>query len=292
MATVQPLEVVSMAPNEMTDSQLRSPENTPTESRHVECKVCGQGFTEIWTVTTYQEYELAGVKRKISLLPECAERWGSDRGECRDCERVRKENEAIWAQEAAKAALREKCIELIGGEKPFKEFRFDSYRPQNESQRQALGTCSHFDPESENLLLIGPTGVGKTHLACATVLHFAEQSLAFWRYRITELLRMLRYERKAEEEEKLIRQLSRIPILLIEDLGAHKTTDWAGAMLWEIIDRRIENQRNGLIITSNLGRGKMSESMGDRVPSRLSGICKVITIDGEDFRVHKPLVLI
>jgi len=289
---VQPLEVDSMAQNEMTDSQQQSPESTQTEIRRVQCKICTQPFGEVWTLPVKQKFKIGNMEKEITLFPECKERWVSDRGECQDCERVRKEKEAILAQEAARDAIRAKCVELIGGEKPFKEFRFDLYRPRNESQRQALGACSHFDPENENLLLIGPTGVGKTHLACATVLHHAEQSLAFWRFRITELLRTLRYERKAEEEEKFIRQLSLIPILLIEDLGAHKTTDWAGAMLWEIIDRRIENQRNGLIITSNLGRGKMSESMGDRVPSRLSGICKVITIAGDDYRLNPDLQLI
>jgi DNA replication protein DnaC len=281
-----------MAQNEMMDSQQQNQGSTPTEPRHVECKACGQGFTEIWTLTTYQEYELAGVKRKISLLPECVERWVSDRGECKDCKQAREAKELIALRLAETLSLQKKCIELIGGEKPFKEFRFDSYQPRNESQRQALGACSHFDPSSENLLIIGPTGAGKTHLACATVLNHAERSLAFERHRITELLRVLRYERKAEDEEKYIRRLAELPILLIEDLGAQKTTDWAGAMLWEIIDRRLEKNQNGLIITSNLGRGKLAESMGDRVPSRLSGICKVITIDGEDFRLQKPLLLI
>lgn len=270
------------------DSQPQSPESTQIESRLVTCYVCQSAFTEIWTLPELHTYRIGSIEKTITLAPECHNRFVSDRGECRDCQDARLQREREARDELARIENEKKIMEHIGGEKPFRSFRIESYRPQNESQAKALSSCQLFNPSEDNFLLIGPTGVGKTHLAVATVLNLVNNKSAFFRFRVTELLRTLRFERKAREEEEFISSLVAAPILLLEDLGAHKETDWGTSILWEIIDRRIEAARNGLIVTSNIGRGKMAEAMGDRIPSRLSGICRIITIDGDDFRVKNP----
>jgi DNA replication protein DnaC len=270
------------------DMQRQSPENTRTESRLSTCQKCGGVFTELWTLPELRTFKIGTMEKTIEIVPEVVEQFVSARGECKPCEEAR---EKIEREEFFKRKRQEqegRWKEALGGEKPFRQFRIESYRPQNESQAKALSACQLFDQEKDNILLIGPTGVGKTHLACATVLNSAIGPSFLKRFRVTELLRTLRFERKAKEEEEYIKSLVEIPILLLEDLGAQKETDWGTSVLWEILDRRMEAGRNGLIVTSNIGRGKMAEVMGDRIPSRLSGICRVITIEGDDFRVKNP----
>lgn len=270
------------------DTQPLNPENIQTESRLSICRVCGKGFTELWTLPELRTFKVGTIEKTVEIMPECVDQFVSPYGECNGCQKIRREKELKISLNVKRKEQERIYIERMGGVKPFMEFRIELYQPQNESQKKALTACELFNPEEHNLLLIGPTGVGKTHLACATVIRSVMGPHSFYRYRVTNLLRTLRFERNAKEEEEFIKQLVEIPILLLEDLGAQKETDWGTSILWEILDRRMEIRRNGLIVTSNIGRGKMAEAMGDRIPSRLSGICQIITLDGNDYRVKNP----
>lgn len=261
------------------DTQQQNLENTRIKTREVHCATCQKVLTEKYTEPERKEvtilgrertfFDPGGVIEQVLWLGRCKECYGELSNEM---EKQRKIN------------ILQREIGHIGGPKPYYEFRFEKFTPRNNSQERALKICQEFDPKKENLLLIGPTGIGKTHLACAICLKFTD----YQRYRVTELLRELRYQRTAEEEDKIIRNFIGASILLIEDLGAQKETDWGTAILWEIIDRRIERNQNGLIITSNHGRGKLSQNMGDKIPSRLSSICKIVNIEGDDYRVKNP----
>ena len=102
---------------------------------------------------------------------------------------------------------------------------------------------------------------------------------------MTDLLRYLREIQTHEDEGAIFDSIVNSEILLIEDIGAHKETDWSTATLWDIIDKRIEKGINGLVVTSNFGRGTLAKQVGDRIPSRLSAMCRVINIDGDDHRL-------
>ena len=75
--------------------------------------------------------------------------------------------------------------------------------------------------------------------------------------------------------------------LVLDDLGAEKSSDWATQILYLIINERYENMRP-IIITSNLTIKALGTKMGDdRLSSRINGMCEIILMDGPDRRKSK-----
>lgn len=73
-------------------------------------------------------------------------------------------------------------------------------------------------------------------------------------------------------------------VLVLDDLGAEKSTEWSMATLFTIINRRYENIAP-TIITSNLSLDELSRHIGDRITSRIVGMCRVIEFKGKDRRI-------
>lgn len=261
--------------------------------RTKKCKDCGAEKEQIWKPEE---------KKFIpSLKREMISEWGgwkwvhsndalydsndlvADEGVCLACRAERAKRREAERLKVEETASRIERIEAVGGKLNYEKFTFDKYDPLSPSQAEAFKACKDFDPSRDNILLMGEAGVGKTHLAVATLnANYKEGSK---RYRITELLRLFRFKRSADEEQTLIDEFAEAPILVIEDFGVQKTTDWSVQIFWEIIDRRIEAGRNGLVVTTNDGRSKIAEKMGDKISSRMSGICRVIKVEGLDLRV-------
>lgn len=250
------------------------------------CRLCGLEATEKWENPQYQTLNFLGEIRKFMVDPG---HWETIliNGICPECnEREELRNEKEKAEKAVQKTI-EKGIEIMGGEYAYKNYRFDSYTPKTESQKEALKICKEFDPSNDNIYLVGPTGVGKTHLACSIALTSMPRLLSAKRWKVTELLRHIRTLKSAPDEENEINLLSNCPLLILEDIGAQKETDWGNSILWEILDNRIDKGINGLVITSNVGRGMLASTIGERIPSRISSLCRVVKIEGSDYRVTK-----
>lgn len=151
------------------------------------------------------------------------------------------------------------------------------------------------------LFLTGPRGTGKTHLAVAIMRQIcmleATRSVVTRQYMrsmpifisVPDLLLEIRdsYRDGAEETERhVIERYSNIPTLILDDLGAEKTTEWALQTLFVIIDRRYRNVLR-TIITSNLSLEELSGKIGDRIASRIAEMCDVKIIKGEDRRLKR-----
>lgn len=259
--------------------------NTPTEERKIKCIKCEKAGLEIWTKGETRSYKFLDQDRSIYVQPEKV--YADFDRYCADCLKIvtAQREKALEGERISKKW--DALVNAIGGLQIAKDFTFEKYDPITPSQKLAMEACRGFDPEQENLYLVGPAGVGKSHLACATAQTWFNFGKSIQRWRITELFRFFRRKRGADEEEKMISDIVNVGVLVIEDLGAHKETDWSTSILWEIIDRRLEHGINGLIVTTNLGRGDLAEQIGDRIPSRLSGLCKVVKIEGRDMRLGK-----
>lgn len=195
------------------------------------------------------------------------------------------EKEQVEHAKVEREKFLQAMAEKLGGEKAVAEYSFERFQI-SPGTKKAFDLAKGFNSARDNLFLFGPPGAGKTHLATAIARVRFERNENAMVITARALLRQLR-GRDRDEEEAMIQRFAREPILIIDDLGVTNITDFGYGCLWEIIDRRILNYRNGLVVTGNLDLETLAAKMGDdRITSRLAGICKVARLAPEkDFRL-------
>lgn len=134
-----------------------------------------------------------------------------------------------------------------------------------------------------NLVLAGPVGCGKTHAAVAAARAASEAGLAARLISTVELLEELR----PGGPERALERAIEAPLLVLDDLGAERPSDWTAERLALIIDRRWLDERP-ILATTNLSlgpSGELIEALGERSYSRLVGSgAIVLQLQGEDRR--------
>jgi DNA replication protein DnaC len=156
------------------------------------------------------------------------------------------------------------------------------------------------------LLLTGNIGVGKTHLAVGILQALvAERGATGLFYDYRELLKQVQnsYNRQVQATElEILQPVFDAEVLVLDELGASKPTDWVWDTVAHILNTRYNDRRTTIITTNyaNAGplgstleaagpRGAMREEtlgdrIGERMRSRLQEMCVVIEMQGEDFR--------
>lgn len=101
---------------------------------------------------------------------------------------------------------------------------------------------------------------------------------------VPELLLEIRksFGKEDQDESKIVDKYSNVSLLILDDLGAEKCSEWAEATLYIIIDRRNRDEMM-TIVTSNLSLPEIEQHLGARIASRLSDM-KVINIKMPDYR--------
>ena len=161
-----------------------------------------------------------------------------------------------------------------------------------------------WDTGGNGLLLTGSIGVGKTHLAVGILQALIAERGArgvFYDYR--DLLKQVQnsYNRGVESTElEVLRPVFEAEVLVLDELGASKPTDWVWDTVAHILNTRYNDRRTTIITTNyaNLPPGGMDggnartavreETLGDRIGermrSRLQEMCVVVEMTGADFR--------
>lgn len=226
--------------------------------------------------------KLAPENTPYKTCPSCNGEWTrlEPIGVCYDCALSKK------SEVAAAEKLKGETLAFIGI-KGYEQYALDKFKPLAGTE-EALEACKTFDPDTDNLYIHGPCGTGKSHLAVSVWRKFFEGKRSCAVYRQPDIMRLFR-GREADEEFTLLKFFDDYRCLVIDDLGVGKSTEFANQILYEIIERRANAMRNGLIITSNLSLDEFAQKAGDdRLPSRIMGLCKRIKITStKDMRWQK-----
>lgn len=132
--------------------------------------------------------------------------------------------------------------------KTLPQFDFSAAPGVNRTLIQDLATCA-FIPRHENILLCGPTGVGKSHLANALAIEALKRDFRVTSRPTHRLLTELHAARANGVHSRLFARLLNCDLLVLDDFGLQSLSPQAVQDLYEIITERYE--RGSLIITSN-----------------------------------------
>ena len=189
------------------------------------------------------------------------------------------------AEEKRQFALRLRLIALGGGEKPYRQFRFESYEVTLANQ-VAFTSARCFNPGRDNLYLWGACGVGKTHLSFAIARIMCERGHSVEFLKPPQLMRKVRLK-DPDEEQRIIDRFIRAEVFVLDDIGIGNDTAYARQIFQEILDGRDFAYRAGLVVTSKYSLGGLAAKLDDdTISSRLAGMCSVIQVGGTDHRLH------
>ena len=182
--------------------------------------------------------------------------------------------------------------------KRYEHCDLDSYLPNDASQKSAKIYVQRFldkYPQIDvGLLFLGNCGVGKTHLAVALLKHvIVEKGDAGLFYDFRDLLREIQASWNSvsqASELDVLRPVLEAKVLILDELGANKPTEWVRDTIAHIINCRY-NDKKLTIFTSNYldtpakpGEESLTDRIGVRLRSRLFEMCKEVEIHGVDFR--------
>lgn len=174
---------------------------------------------------------------------------------------------------------------LVG--KTLDSFDFKKAKSINAAQIQAIADDTSWTRQAKNIVLFGPSGVGKSHLACAIGYRLIEQGVRVFFASTTALVQKLQKARQELKLAEMLAKLARIPVLILDDLSYVKKNELETSVLFELIADRYES--NSLIITSNQPFGEWDQVFPDTMMAvaavdRLIHHATIINIEEKSYR--------
>lgn len=171
--------------------------------------------------------------------------------------------------------------------KRFESRTFDTFKATDFAEQ--YNTCRRFadkfpDTDGYGLYIFGNAGTGKTHLGASIANYIINEKripVAF-----IDHIRLLNKIREGYNTgEDATKWYMEAPLLILDDLGKSKVTDWALEKLFEIVNYRYEDLLP-TVFTSNYSLSEVAQMVGDPIASRISEMCVVMQMSGKDKRRH------
>ena len=174
----------------------------------------------------------------------------------------------------------------------FKNFSLDRFADEDRALmennlRKMQDYASNFRAGAKSLLLVGGTGLGKTHLSTAVACAVIEGGYSVLYDTAHNIVFDFNYDQfksKPEEELRSEKYLS-CDLLLLDDLGTEVQTKHTASYLYNLINTRM-NRGKSTIVSTNLTPNELLERYGDRLASRLFGEYELVLFRGKDIRLQ------
>lgn len=181
--------------------------------------------------------------------------------------------------------------------KRYENCHFHSYRILNPTQERAFKYASKLAMEypaiERGLIFMGTVGVGKTHLAVSILKGLTERGFNCLFYEFGALLKEIQNSYNIHTQTSELKVLAPIldaEVLVLDEIGASKPTEWVRDTMAHIINTRYNDKKLTIFTTNYLDerRAEKDETLEDRIGvrlrSRLFEMCRTVPIAGEDFR--------
>lgn len=171
-----------------------------------------------------------------------------------------------------------------------RDVSFDSFRKTNDNAynlKLCLRYANHFDEmlaKNQGLLFYGGVGTGKTFAAACIANQLLNQRIPVIMTSFVKLLESM--QGFSEDDSVLIARLNRAKLLIIDDLGAERSTDYALEKVYDIVDSRYRAKLN-IILTTNLSMTELKESTDiryTRIYDRIFEMCYPMQFKGQSWR--------
>ena len=172
--------------------------------------------------------------------------------------------------------------------KTLDSFDFKSQPSINKVLITELMKCEYID-KKENLLLVGNSGTGKTHLATAMGIAACALGKRVRFFRVTEIITQLMEAREERDLLRFRKQLSKLDLLILDELGYVPASKVGSELLFDVISTAYERQ--SLIVTTNLPFENWTEVLSSErltgaTLDRLTHRCHIIEASGESYRLQ------
>lgn len=200
--------------------------------------------------------------------------------------------------------IRQTAKDCIKGAAQLKKCTFETFslRYYSDTSDPALSGRSHrkimenicaylknyadtFTPASKSLLMIGKTGLGKTHLSLAVVNRVLDRGFNVYYDSAQGIMDRLEKDHfnRGNRDDELQEDLFKSDLLVIDDLGTEMVTSFTVSALYQLVNERI-NDGLPTIFSTNLTPAELEATYSQRLTSRLLGVCDMLQFYGRDVR--------
>lgn len=210
-----------------------------------------------------------------------------------DEEQEKKEEERIRHEKENEAIKKLKRNSLMDDK--FTSCTFDTFSVSNDNETQlriAKRYAEKFDElfvKNQGLLFYGNVGTGKTTLACCIGNELMDRMVSVFATSLVKILSQIRQNNSRSLEEDMIRKMNAARLLILDDLGAERSTEFALETVYNIIDSRYRSGKP-MIITTNLMLNDMQTTHDvrlQRIYDRVLEVCYPVPFMFKSYRMKE-----